>query len=338
MHLRLSQYALLLLCAWLVPGSPAQLPDLAPPVAQTPLRDVSTAEYRAHLDALRALVADCGRVITACDPAAVGGDDRVHPAQGAPYTERYGWLRSLLDPHSPATFKLREQLLPHAEQRLSEQEAELDSPFPVAPLRPEERAARDAVLAAKEFQTVREYSLRERIAAWISDKLSRMFGGAAALGRMAPWLGTSLEWGSLMLVAALLVLWIYRSLDRQRQALGKLQGSAIRDAAEAESRAWADLATSHAAHGEWRDAVHCMYWATIVLLEDRRTLRRNPARTPREALALIDSKSQALDPLRAQTRAFERIWYGKAPAEETDYAEANIHYVQVKGSLRKVAA
>lgn len=338
MHLRAVRLAMVLLCMWLAVEAWAQLPDLSPPASQAPLRDVSAMEYRAHLDALRVLVADCGRVITKCDPAAVGSDDRVHPAQGAAYIERYGWLRSLLDPHNVATLKLRDQMLPHAEQRLSEQEAELDRPVTVAPLRAEERAARDAVLASKEFQTVREYSLRERIAAWISEKLSRMFSGAAALGRMAPWLGTALEWGSLILVAALLTLWLYRSLDRQRQALGKLHGDALRTAAEAESRAWADLAKTHAAQREWRDAVHCMYWATIVLLEDRRTLRRNPARTPREALALVDGRSQALEPLRAQTLTFERIWYGNAPALEADYAEATSQYGQVQSSLRRAVA
>ena len=314
------------------------MPNLTAPAGLPALHDVSLTEYRAHLDALRALVADCGRVITACDRDKVGSDDRVHPATGEPYVERYGWLRDLLDDHNAVSHALREELLPHAEQRLAEQESELDNVAVASPLLASERAARDHVLAAKEFQTVHAFSLRERIAAWISEKLSKLFGGAAALGRMAPWLGTALEWGALLLAAALVALWIYRTLDRQRTSLGRLHGEAARTDAEAESRAWADLATKHAAHGEWRDAVHCMYWATIVLLEDRRALRRSTTRTPREALALIDASSHVRDPLRAQTRAFERIWYGCSDAAETDFNEATEHYRQVSGVVRSAAA
>ncbi|HEY9138204.1 MAG TPA: hypothetical protein VIM67_08025, partial [Terriglobus sp.] len=63
-----------------------QLPVTAPQ-GLPPLQDVSSEEYRHHLDQLRALVADCGRVVTACDPAKVGSDDRVHPPQGQAYAQ-----------------------------------------------------------------------------------------------------------------------------------------------------------------------------------------------------------------------------------------------------------
>ena len=339
MRCRLSQRLVTALMLMASAGSVrAQLPDISVPAGLPVPRDVSVAEYRAHLDALRILVADCGRVITACAKDKVGSDDRVHPAPGSDYLERYGWLRDLLDDRNDTSHTLRNEQLPHAAQRLSEQEAELDQLVLAAPLLTQQRASRDRVLAAKEFQTVREFSLTERIAAWVSEKLSKLFGGAAALGRIAPWLGKALEWGALLLAATLLVLWVYRTLERQRTSLGRLDGDSARAAAEAESRAWADLAKQHAAAGEWRDAVHCMYWATIVLLENRRTLRPSSTRTPREALALIDAASHIKVPLRAQTRAFERIWYGYAAAHETDFNEAVEQHRQVQGSIRGATA
>jgi hypothetical protein len=168
--------------------------------------------------------------------------------------------------------------------------------------------------------------------------LAKLFGGVSTLGEMAPWLGKALQWGTLILAAVVLCLWVYRALDRQRLALGKLGGDLARAQAEAESRAWAELARTHAARGEWRDAVHCLYWASIVALEDRRSLRRSGTRTPREALQLMDATSQLLEPLREQTGDFERIWYGLQPASESDYNEALGHYRVLHPAGREVRA
>ncbi|SDE73137.1 DUF4129 domain-containing protein [Terriglobus roseus] len=309
----------------------AQMPALTPPQGLPSLQDVSVEEYRHHLDQLRGLVADCGRVVTACNPESVGNDDRVHPLQGQPYAVRYGWLRTLMDDRDPAVHRSRTELLAQAEQRLSEQEEDLDHPKSASPLKQEDRVQRDRVLASKEFEVVHEYSWRERASAWLSEKLARIFGGAASLGRIAPWLGKALEWGSLLAAITLLVLWIYRTLDRQRTALGKLTGEVSKREAIEASRAWAELAQIHATNGEWRDAVHCLYWATIVLLEERRTLRRSDTRTPREVLQLLVVSPQLREPLAAQTVAFERIWYGFAQATQEDYESAQQSYRSVKG-------
>ncbi|MEZ2348430.1 DUF4129 domain-containing protein [Terriglobus sp. RCC_193] len=309
----------------------AQVPALTPPQGLPSLQDVSVEEYRHHLDQLRILVADCGRVVTACDPESVGNDDRVHPLQGQSYAVRYGWLRAVLDDRDPAMHRSRTELLAQAEQRLSEQEEELNHPQFASSLRQEDRLQRDRVLTLKEFQVVHEYSWRERVSAWLSEKLARIFGGAASLGRIAPWFGKTLEWGSLLAAITLLVLWVYRTLDRQRTALGKLTGDvAKREAIEA-SRAWLELAQIHASNGEWRDAVRCLYWASIVLLEERRTLRRSETRTPREALQLLVVSPQLREPLVAQTAAFERIWYGFANVAQEDYEAALQNYRRVQG-------
>ncbi|AFL87325.1 hypothetical protein Terro_1004 [Terriglobus roseus DSM 18391] len=336
---RTTAVVLMLVAALGVARAQPQMPAMVPRAGLPPLRDVSATQYREHLDRLRRLVADCGRLITACDAAAVGDDDRVATPDGTKVVERFGWLRSLLDDSNDPTHQLRAELLPRAGERLVEQQAEMDALPKAAALAAEQRRARDGVLARKEFRTAEaEYSLTERIGAWISRQISKLFGGVSKLGRMAPWLGTALQWGTLMLALSLLVLWVLRALDRQRIALGRLGGDAARAQADAESRAWANLARTHASKAEWRDAVHCLYWASIVALEDRRTLRRSGTRTPREALQLIDPASHLREPLRAQTGAFERIWYGQQAAAESDYNEALEHYSVLHPAGREARA
>ena len=337
----LSRLRTALATALLLPAAllPAQGPVVAVPQPGPPaLHDVSPAEYRAHLDQLRSLVADCGRIITACDATRVGDDNRVLIPGRDPVTQRFGWLRDLLVDRNDPSHSLRREMLPRAEQRLSEQEAELDQPPATAPLTASQRAARDTVLDRSEFRIRQDFSLRERIGAWISQLLYRLFSGISSVGTAAPWLGRTLQWSCLILVAALLVLWIFRTLDRQRVALGRLHGDAARAAQLAESRAWADLARRHADAGEFRDAVHCLYWASIVALEDRRTLRRSNTRTPREALRLLDPASQLRGPLQSQTADFERIWYGLQPAAADDYQTALACYSALGGSRQTGAA
>jgi hypothetical protein len=316
-------------------GVSAQSPRAIVPRPGLPAaKAVSVVEYRAHLDALRELVAACGHDAAACDASKVGDDDLVQGA-GAPYTERYGWLRAVLDDRNDPNHKLRQEMLPRAEQRLAEQIAELDAPAHGEQITAAQKAAREAVLRRGEFRTDRGYSLTERISAWISQQFARLFSGATSLGRAAPWLGTTLQWGALLGVVVLLLLWVYRALDRQRVALGRLHGDVSREAALAASRVWADEARRCAERGAWREAVHALYWASIVVLEDRRTLRRSGTRTPREALGLVDPFSQVGELLREQTGAFERIWYGLQPATVDDYDRASNHYEAMRDARAK---
>ena len=121
-------------------------------------------------------------------------------------------------------------------------------------------------------------------------------------------------------------------MDRQRVTIGRLGTDAINAEQQAESRMWAARARAYAEGGEWREAVHALYWASIVALEDRRTLRRSGTRTPREALRLIDPASHLREPLRAQTGEFERIWYGLRPAGREDYARVLALYEEVRAA------
>ncbi len=143
----------------------------------------------------------------------------------------------------------------------------------------------------------------------------------ARFGQRSPWIGPLFEWGLIALALVGLALWAMRALQRQRLAV-RVEATRQIESWEEASRNWRSLAEEQAARHEWREAVHCIYWASIVMLEGRRFWSPNRSRTPREYVALLETGSLRWNLLRQQTRGFERIWYGLNPAAEADYRQA----------------
>ena len=77
--------------------------------------------------------------------------------------------------------------------------------------------------------------------------------------------------------------------------------------------------------GDYREAVHCAYWATIVHLEGLGLLKRDHARTPRESLRLLEPHPKERQLLGDFTHNFELIWYGYRPASPEDWTNARTH-------------
>jgi hypothetical protein len=77
-----------------------------------------------------------------------------------------------------------------------------------------------------------------------------------------------------------------------------------------------------AAAGEWRKAIHFVYWAAISRLESKRLWPADRARTPREYLALVVAEDPRRAGLATLTGSFERTWYGGRTAGENDYLQA----------------
>jgi hypothetical protein len=181
------------------------------------------------------------------------------------------------------------------------------------------RAAADRILAHPEFRTVAQESALQReinrIAQWIND----LFTSVASLGQREPWLAPLIEWSFFSLAAAALLIWGFRTMQRQRLTV-LLETAGIDAIWRKESDDWAALARAQAAALDWREAIHSLYWATIVMLEGRKLWRPNRARTPREYLRLLEPGSPRQTSLGGLTRIFERIWYGQRPASENDYA------------------
>ena len=296
---------------------------------------VSLDQYRTHLQSLRALVQSCFATPAKCDAKFVGSDEQVQlPGLGAgantnSFDARYDWLRlTLRVAHDPKD-KNRAEQLQSAASRLDESIRDASTAAPAGANIKTARQKADAILSREEFATVERQSLWNRIGAWVGRWLDRMFNHVAAFGKRSPWIGPVLEFGLLGLALAGLIVWAMRAIQRQRLAIS-LEAERQIEALEEAVRNWRALADDHAARGDWREAVHCMYWASIAMLEGRRFWTPNRARTPREYLRLLQSGSQHWKLLRQQTSGFERIWYGLREAAPQDYERA----VQLHEGLR----
>lgn len=297
-------------------GAQTQLPA---PEEAVNIQSVTSAQYKEHLDRLKALVATCEKLPAECDAKKVGADDRV---EGAAFQTRWSWLRDVVaGAHNP-TQADREKLLQEAAARLQEDAALAgESSSSSGPSFQRARKQANDVLARPEFQIVQEQSYLTRMLARFQQWLEEVFGGVSRFGKRSPWLVPLMEWGAMTLAAVGLLTWVFRTMQRQRLAV-RIESTASADIWQKESDNWAELARAEAEKKNWRAAVHCLYWATIVMLEGRKLWRQNRARTPREYLLLLEHGSSLQQTLRRMTQIFERIWYGLRPAAESDYARA----------------
>jgi len=183
------------------------------------------------------------------------------------------------------------------------------------------QAAAREVLARAEFQSP-QLTWWDRLKTKMFGWLSQLFMSIDRVTSNSPWLGRLLEWLLFLGAAVALLVWLLRMVRRQRMrvALGGAAQASTEWARESED--WQRLAEEHAARGAWREAIHALYWAAIVLLERKRAWRHNPARTPREYVRLLRAGSLEQRELRGLTSALERTWYGQRPAQAEEYGEA----------------
>jgi hypothetical protein len=290
------------------------------------LRQSTFTEYTAHLENLRALVQRCQANVSACDPALVGSDEQVTlPSLGAganvnQFEARYDWLRNALRQAQNPAVKDRDRNLAAAAARLEDALQDATGSLPASSFA-EARRHTNVILGHPEFVTVNEQSFWERLIARFYLWLDSLFTDVASFGQRSPWIGPLLEWSFILLALAGLALWAMRTFQRQRLAV-RLESTRQLEAWEEVSHNWRRLAEEQASRHEWREAVHCLYWASIVMLEGRRYWTPNRSRTPREYLRLLEAGSPRWALLRQQTRGFERIWYGLNPAARHDYQSA----------------
>jgi hypothetical protein len=280
--------------------------------------NITLQQYTAHLNALRSLALNCSHDSSSCDPARVGDDDVVSSGPDQlRFDARFDWLRDALTQARKS--KDRPAQMTQAVDRLNQmlQDAATPAAAPIAPA----RAKADAILAGHEFAAMTQDSLSQRIIARIFLWIDEFLGHMASFGKRSPWVGPLFEWGLLAIALTGLVLWAMRAFRRQRLALS-VETSRHIEAYEDAARDWLMQAEQQANAGRWREAVHCLYWATIVMLEGRRMWRSDRARTPREYLRLLEAGSPRWTLLRRQTLGFERIWYGLNPADSADYRSA----------------
>jgi hypothetical protein len=295
----------------------------------TNVRVVTPAEYRGHLASLRMLVEACKKIPAECDAKKVGDDERV---ERAGFQMRWGWLRDVLSSAHNVTQSDREKKLEDAAARLDEDVVlAAEAAPPTADTFPRARRQADDVLSRPEFRTVAEASYWQREIAKFWQWVGEMFGGVSRFGKRSPWLVPLMEWSSITLAAAGVLTWVFRTMQRQRLAV-RIESSATSEIWQRESDNWAELARDEAARQDWRAAVHCIYWATIVMMEGKKLWRQNRSRTPREYLMLLEPGSGMQQALRRLTQLFERIWYGLRPAAESDYTSALVLFEELRSA------
>ena len=134
--------------------------------------------------------------------------------------------------------------------------------------------------------------------------------------------GNVVAWIVVGLAFLALAYFVYRNLAGR----SRLQESPVETPADlSDSRQWAREALAAAERGDYREAVHCAYWAAIARVETLGLLKRDRARTPRESLRLLDPHPSEQKLLREFTRHFELIWYGYRPASVQDWSDARAH-------------
>lgn len=172
--------------------------------------------------------------------------------------------------------------------------------------------------------------LEARIERWIALQIMRLL----KLLHMNAKTGNLLAWIVIALAFLGIAYWVFRVISR-RVPMNELPSSA--PAAPSDSRSWAGDALAAAERGDYREAVHCAYWAAIARLEDLRLLTRDRSRTPRESLRLLDLHPNEQTPLRDLTRHFELIWYGYRPASPSDWSVAKAQ-LEIFGCLKASTA
>jgi hypothetical protein len=290
------------------------------PRFQPPLQPTTPDSYRTRLETLRGLVGSCRDDAKACNPTAVGEDELVQASNEA-FQVRRQWLRKLIDDARDPALPDRIALLNQASARLDEELAASSSDTSPQPAFTAARRAANSILASPEFRIVGSESWLDRMTAKFYSWLGSVFAATANFGHRSPWLGPVLEWSFIGLTVLCLLIWVERTMRSQRIAVA-MNGLIPATDWQKESMDWADRAHTEAEANNWREAIHCLYWASIVVLESHRLWRRDTTRTPREYVDLLEHNSSRQLTLSRLTRIFERIWYGLRRAAREDYNQA----------------
>lgn len=193
------------------------------------------------------------------------------------------------------------------------------------------QTAAQKILAGAEFQRP-EPTLWDRIKAKILSAIIRIFTGIDRVTTRSPWMGRALEWLLFIAAAVGLLVWVLRTVQRQRLRVA-LGGEPAKSTAWArESEDWQRLAEQEASRNAWREAVHALYWAAIVQLERRRAWRHNPSRTPREYVRLLKAGSVEQRELRELTGVLEQSWYGQRETNAEEFGEARKSFERLTSS------
>jgi hypothetical protein len=154
---------------------------------------------------------------------------------------------------------------------------------------------------------------RARINRWFLDHLIKLLNRLHVSEKT----GNAIAWIVLFLAVLTLFCAIYRWLTNSAKSTDLDEEA---EAMPSDGRRWIQEALAAADRGDFREAVHCAYWASVAHLEDIRLLPRDRARTPRESLGLLELHPKEQGVLQTITRNFELTWYGYRPVSAAEWA------------------
>jgi hypothetical protein len=230
------------------------------------------------------------------------------------------------EPAPPANLSTS-KLLQAAQVRLTQEIAQADSaaagPPAAASDHARERETMKQVLAGRDFRGLETHTVRDSLLEKLGEWLNWFFAGIAKLHASSVWVGRVIVWGFILAVCVGLA-WGLLQLERRwrLRLVPESDGPAAGAASARDWQLWLTDARRAAAAGEWREAIHFVYWAAISRLESRRMWPADRARTPREYLALVTTDDPRRAGLATLTGSFERTWYGGRTAGESDYLQA----------------
>lgn len=177
-----------------------------------------------------------------------------------------------------------------------------------------------AILAQREFHTRQGPNAKDLLLAklfgWLIRLLSRLSPGNASFNWFQVVIYTIIG-GALTVI----LVWTFRRLRGRREDPAPRE--IVPFAPSARSwHLWLAEARVLAQQKDWRNAIHMAYWAGISFLEEHGSWKPNRARTPREYLRLVGTRTPKYPPLAALTRQLELVWYGYSAAAESDFNEA----------------
>jgi hypothetical protein len=227
-------------------------------------------------------------------------------------------------PPNPTT----SDLLRAAQVRLTQEIAQADSaaegPPAAAPDYAQQRETMKQVLSGRDFRGMESHRWRDSLLEKLGEWLNRFFESIAKLHASSVWAGRVIVWGFILAVCVGLA-WGLLQLERRWRIrlVPESDGPAAGAASARDWQLWLADARRAAAAGEWREAIHFVYWAAISRLESKRLWPADRARTPREYLALVAVDDPRRAGLATLTGSFERTWYGGRMADESDYQQAD---------------
>jgi hypothetical protein len=229
-------------------------------------------------------------------------------AGGETFRVSTAWLDSALAQiqKKPAGARLEWRQIQDRLDFLRAQAEALERPA-AGPSRAQARESLDAIFRQRQFRGLAGPGPLQLWWLRLLDRIDRGIDWLLARLHLSAVSGNLLAYGLIAIALLFLLFWGWRNIAGRKRRT-EAQTSPV--SGEAEARIWASEALAAADRGEFREAIHCAYWAAVARMEELGAIPANRSRTPREMLRSIASGSTASEPFRELTEKFELVWYG----------------------------